>query len=75
MNYSTYGDYYCTNMCYYESVVSTDSQSLTAILALDFVGLGLDLASYSNFANMLYKTPNNEFNCAIQTPENNEGIF
>lgn len=73
----SFGYFYClaySEPCYpqpsFSSLVENLS-NLTAIIALDFPGLGLDESSYLIFSEILYKLTNNEFNCEIQTPLNN----
>ncbi len=60
----------CVLQTSFSSLVDNFS-NLTAIVALDFPGIGLDESSYLTFSEILYKLTNNEFNCEIQTPLNN----
>lgn len=59
----------------FNQTLINDNQNLTAILALDFRGLGLNNVSYVAFSGMLQLISNNSFDCAIQTPDNNAFAF
>lgn len=65
----------CEITASFQSLLPENIENQTAILALDFVGLGLNKYSYEAFSHMLATISNNQFDCAIQTPENNFGVF
>lgn len=54
---------------------STYVNGVNAIYALDFRGLGLARNLYLAFVDMLYQITNSQFDCSIQTPNNNQDVF